>query len=326
MDKIASDEKWFLDPEGICSLKIKKNKLVTGNYKGVVMIYHWPLKSRSKTTQQSRFQLSNQKISASLKPSTLTLNYHRPRMINSFIINEDRLDFINDVDINDTKIAMACGDHYARLYDLKTNNLLQKHFGMKSWHSTALSQDYWAFAGNEDCAILNAKTYEPIFGGQEFFDKYYLTLLKIYQNKWIIGSSFGKIIIFDILSGDLIFEFDLRTDPQSYWDQETYIDFYEDILITNGEGNFVFLWDLRSGNLISRFQGPPGLILSVSVWKDIAAVCNHIGQIYLWNTSTNTQIADLKTTLGGSAKIIIRDFYLIAQNLIMDVWNLKKLG
>lgn len=319
MNKKPSDEQWLLNPKGIRSITVKDDILVSGSEAGEIMIWPWPLKPSSSRKQKVSFDFGRRTFGKPKKQKTVKCLV--PQMRASYIVTQNGEEFINAIDIAGDKIAVASGDYMARIYNKSSNELVADFWAMKPMHSVAISDKYCAYSSREGSGIVTLPSMEVIDESHDFYGKYYLRNLAI-KNEWVIGGSYEGITVFDIKSGELVYNLTTGIEES---EQRSFVQKFSingDYIVGNGTQNQIFIWDLNTGDQVTKFPGPPIHISSVIMGGDLVAAANIDGKVFVWDLKTGEKIAELESTLGFCNDLLIHTGKLGLASSILEIWDL----
>lgn len=302
MEKKTSDEQWLLNPKGIMSIAAKNDIFASGSGVGHMMTWYWPLIPRTSRKQKGIFEYGRRTYGGPQK--TKTIDCQLPRIRDSFIVTEDHEEFINAIDIAGDKIAVASGDYMARIFDIKTSDVVANFDAMKPMHSVAISEKYCAYSSRDGCGIAKLPSFDIIEGDQDFYGKYYLRNLAI-KDKWLIGGSFGGITVFDITNGNLIYDLKTGLDQRGMGSSQQNLSISGNLIVGNGAQNQILVWDLKTGEKIANYQGPSGYLEAVAIENDLVAAANLDGTVFVWNKKSGEKIAELESSLGYCNRLLI---------------------
>ncbi|MHA1857544.1 MAG: WD40 repeat domain-containing protein [Promethearchaeota archaeon] len=318
MEKRTSDEIWLLNQKGIMSIAAKNDVLASGSGIGHMMVWHWPLIQRTSRKQKGIFEYG--RPSFGQPQQTKTLELQLPRMRDSFIVTEDQEEFINAIDIADDKIAVASGDYRARIFDLKSRNLFACFDAFKPMHSVAISDKYCAYSSRDGCGIVSLPSLATIDADQDFYGKYYLRNLAI-KDEWLMGGSFEGITVFEIKSGELIYNLNTEIDKRMVGSFQQLFSVDRNHLAGNGAGNEISVWNLKSGEKIAQFKGPSGYLIDVSIENNLIGAANMEGTAFIWDLDSRNKIAEIQSSLGYCNRLIIDKNKVGMASYVLEIWN-----
>lgn len=321
MKKKTSDEQWLLNPKGIMSIAAKNDILASGSGVGHMMAWFWPLIPRTSRKQKGIFEYGRRTYGA--PQQTKTIDCQLPRMRNSYIVTEEQEEFINAIDIAGDKIAVASGDYMARIFNSTTGEKVTDFWAMKPMHSVAISDKYCAYSSRDGCGIVAIPSMDVIESDQDFYGKYYLRNLAI-KDEWLIGGSFGGITVFNIKNGDLIYDLKTGLDQRGMGSSQQNLAVNGDFIVGNGFQNQICAWNLKNGEQIGKFQGPPGYLDAVAIENEIVAAANLDGAVFVWNLNSGEKIAELESSLGYCNRLLIDKGKVGVASFILEIWNFDK--